>query len=76
MAERFDPAIENDVRRALQRVAPPQEFRNHLRENLRAAAEYRESEVARTGAGWLLGAVIIGAVLGFAVIMLHARRLR
>lgn len=77
MSERYDPAIEENVRRALGRVTPPKEFRAHLRENLRAAAEYRaQDDASRGGALWLLGAAIIGAVFGLSMMLLRARRLR
>ena len=77
MSERYDPAIEESMRRALGRVTPPEEFRAHLRENLRAAAKYRApDDASRGGVLWLLGAAIIGAVFGLSMMLLRARRLR
>jgi hypothetical protein len=72
------------VQRALRPVALPPGFREHLRDGLRVAAEHQQAHHAmgfeperRGGAwGWVFGAAVIGAVIGFLAIHFRAHRRR
>ncbi len=75
-------AVEVNVQRVLKPVVAPSEFRKRLRGGLIIAAQHQQTypsqihfQSSATDLAWLwfIGAVILGAGLGFIVIRLRAR---
>jgi hypothetical protein len=74
--------VEVNVQRVLKPVVAPSEFRKRLRGGLIVAAQHQQmnpsqihfqSPTADTAWLWFIGAVLIGAGLGFIVVRLRAR---
>lgn len=82
ISERKLDAVEVNVQRVLKPVVAPSEFRKRLRGGLIMAAQHQQtnpsqihfqSSTANTAWLWFIGAVILGAGLGFIVMRLRAR---
>lgn len=72
-----------NVQRVLKPIAPPPAFRERLHDNLQLAAGHRlaenrfENDPRRNMSwGWIVGAALIGAGIGFIVMQLRWRRAR
>jgi hypothetical protein len=71
--------VADHLQHILKPIAPPPVFRERLRDNLQMAAEHQRAHHAShrrrdTAWGWLIGAALLGALIGFIAIQLRARR--
>lgn len=71
--------VADNLQHVLKPVAPPPAFRERLRDNLQMAAEHQRAHHAYTRPrdtawGWMVGAALLGALIGFIAIQLRARR--
>lgn len=77
--------VEGDVQRTLKQIDAPPAFRSHLRQGLMLAAQHRQAQrvpvdrlASRNSSSWqwVLGAIVLGALIGFVVIQLYQRQLQ
>lgn len=71
--------VADNLQHLLKPVAPPPAFRERLRDNLQLAAEHQRAHHAYNRPrdiawGWIIGAALLGALIGFIAIQLRARR--
>lgn len=71
--------VADNLQHILKPIVPPPAFRERLRDNLQMAAEHQRAQHAYhrrrdVAWGWMVGAALLGALIGFIAIQLRARR--